>query len=323
MRISVYITSYNQKHYLREAIESALGQTLKPCQIAIVDDHSSDGSQQLIAGFHSRYPDLITPIYHARNQGVAQSRIDALQAVTGDYVTYVDGDDRLLPTKLEREGQLLRSRPQAQIAFSNVYYIDDQGTRVGIWADKVKPPEGYIFAQTFGRDFPKGNLFRSELVDYPAWKRVGFHDPALGLYEDYDMRIRLTKSLHAAYCDELLSEYRLHWDGLSTARPVAHFEALNYIYHKNKSLLNDLGKAERLCVNRRFGEWTAKLAVRAAMDCLRQKRLLEAAQLLHDAMRYDPAVLCRPSVARTLAPGGARSRMASVRRACARIARKG
>ena len=107
-RISVYITSYNQKEYLVEAIDSVLNQTLKPFEIIIVDDCSTDGSREVIAGYALRYPDLVNPIYHTRNQGVAQARIDALQMVTGDYVTYVDGDDRYLPTKLEKEARLLQ-----------------------------------------------------------------------------------------------------------------------------------------------------------------------------------------------------------------------
>ncbi|MBT7715794.1 MAG: glycosyltransferase family 2 protein, partial [Deltaproteobacteria bacterium] len=87
MKISVFITSYNQKKFLIEAIESVLNQTLSPFQIIVVDDSSKDLSQEVIAGYAARYPNLITPIFHKRNTGVAQVRIDALNAVNGDYVT--------------------------------------------------------------------------------------------------------------------------------------------------------------------------------------------------------------------------------------------
>lgn len=174
MRISVYITSYNQKHYLIEAIESVLNQTLRPFEIIIADDCSTDGSHEVIAGYASSYPDLITPIYHTQNQGVSQNRIDALGAVTGDYVSRVDGDDRFLPSKLEKEAKLLRNNPNAQIAFSDHYFMTADGIRTGVWAGEEKPPQGDVFRQTFARDFPKHSLFKEGSGELPSLEE-GWH----------------------------------------------------------------------------------------------------------------------------------------------------
>lgn len=319
MRISVCITSYNQKRYLAEAIESILAQTMKPAEIAIVDDCSTDGSHEVIAEYHSRYPHLVQPIYHTRNTGVAQARVDALEAVTGDYVTYLDGDDRFLPAKLERESELLLKRPDVQIAFSNVYYIDEQGNRIDVWADTVKPPEGNVFCQTVARDFPKESLFRSELVDRRAWKQVGTHDKNLRMYEDYDMRIRLTNRLRVAYRDEPLSEYRLHGSGLSRVSFIHHFEALNYIYHKNRPLFNDLSERERKYVDARFRRRLAQVAVRAAMECLWDRRHLQAAELLMTGVRCDPVIFRRRWLLRSLAPMPLRRTIWLVRKRIAKI----
>ena len=272
MKISVYITSYNQKAYLIEAIESVLSQTLRPSQLIIVDDCSTDGSQEVIAGYASRYPNLITSIFHTRNQGIAQVRIDALQAVFGDYVSHVDGDDRFLPTKLEKEARLLQNNPNTQIAFSNFYYMAADGIRTGIWADGETPPQGNVFRQTFARDFPRRSLFRRELADYQAWKQVGFHDSNLCLYEDYEMLVRLTKQLRVAYYDEPLSEYRIHNAGLSRAKATQHLAAVEYIFRKNKFLLDDLSVAERRDTQRKLGEWIATLAKRATDQSLQESQ---------------------------------------------------
>ena len=252
MKISVYITSYNQKSYLVEAIESVLGQTLVPHQIIIVDDWSTDGSIEIIKAYCSRYPKLITPIFHGTNTGIAQVRIDALNAVTGDFVTYVDGDDRFLPEKLKKESNALKTEPHARIAFSNNYYLTQSGVRMGVWVTDKKPPQGNIFKETFARDFPKGILFRNELVEYRAWREIEFHNKDLNLYEDYDMRIRLTKRCRAVYYDEPLSEYRCHEGGLSKAAIIKHLEAFEYIYAANKPLLYDLNQEDRNYVNKRL-----------------------------------------------------------------------
>ena len=275
MRISVYITSYNQKGYLVEAIESVLNQTLKPSQIVLVDDCSTDGSREVIAGYASRYSDLITPIYHTENRGVARSRIDGVEAATGDYVSHVDGDDRFLPTKLDNEATLLQDKGDVQIAFSDYYYITADGSRTGNWADCQKPPVGDVFCRTFARDFPKRGLFRNELTDRRAWKRIGYYDPNLSLYEDYEMLIRLTKHLRVAYHDEPLSEYRIHEAGLSRARAKDHLAALSYIYEKNKPLLDDLSPDARAEVETKLGEWRARIAERAldeAIEDAQQRR---------------------------------------------------
>jgi len=270
MKISVYITSYNQKALLSEAVESVLAQTLRPHQIIIVDDASSDGSQELIRGYAARYPGLITPVLHERNQGVAAARNSALQRATGEYVTYLDGDDRYLPRKLEREAAALRARPQAGIAFSDVYVINRQGERIDRWTRTAKPPQGDVFAHTFARAFPGRRLFRNELVNLYAWKAsgAGWYDPHLRMYEDYDLRIRLTHRLRTVYVDEALSEYRRHAGSLRSAHPRQYLEAFEYICAKNASLLDGLDAERRAWVERRLDAWRAELWRRMAWHAL-------------------------------------------------------
>lgn len=273
MNISVYITSYNQKHYLVEAIESVLSQTLRPSQVIIIDDCSSDGSQEVIAGYAARYPALVTPIFHERNQGIARTRSDALLVVTGDYVTYVDGDDRFLPTKLEKEAGMLRQKRHAQIAFSNFNYVAPDGRHLGDWADRDALPQGDVFPQVYAREFPRRTLYRNELVDYRCWKNYGFYDPALRTYEDYDMKIRLSKFLKVAYSGEALAEYRIHEYGLSQSSSVIHhLNALEYIRKKNKILLEDIRPSVRKDVEHKFGDWITPLVRQAVVEALVDKQ---------------------------------------------------
>ena len=272
-KISVFITSYNQKKYLVETIESVLTQTLNPHQIIIVDDFSNDGSQELIAKYAQKYPNLVFPIYHIKNLGVVQTRIDALNEVSGDYVTYVDGDDRFLPEKLEREFDILARNTNAQIAYSNNYYINPEGQRTGVWAEKEKPPEGSVFKETFSRCFPKSSLFRMELVNFQAWKSVGFHDPDITIYEDFDMRIRLTKHFQVAYCDKPLSEIRLHDKGLSKLKAKQHLASLEFIYHKNRSLLSDLNESDHQRVKKGFNDFVNKISLSAANQLAEDQKI--------------------------------------------------
>jgi hypothetical protein len=268
MKISVYITSYNQKAFLVEAIDSVLAQTVPPSQIIVVDDCSNDGSQEVIEGYESRYPDLITPIFHTQNQGVAQARVHALQAVIGDYVTSVDGDDRYLPHKLEKEARLLADQPDVQIAFSNNYYMSETGQRTGTWITNKQPPHGDVFKETLTRQFPRGNLFRMELLPYAAWQAVGFHDPNLSVLEDWDMRIRLSKCYRVAYWDEPLTEYRVHSSGLSSGSTTEKLKAFEIIWQKNKPLIADMSLHEQGEITDRMDQLRASFMRQQSKEAL-------------------------------------------------------
>lgn len=266
-RVSVYVTSYNQREYLREALDSVLDQTLTPHQILVVDDASTDGSQELIRSYCDRHPSLVQAIMHPMNQGVIQSRRDALQVITGDYVTYVDGDDRLLPGKLETELNRLLDTPDAHIVHSNYAYIDSGGQQIGCWADGVQhPPQGAVFTRAFARQYPRSSLYRTEMAHYQVWKAVYFYDSRISIYEDYDLRIRMSRHFRTVYVDEVLSEYRLHGQGLSSAKLAQHLRSLDYIFWKNRPLLFQLSSSEREDVERAFNVYKYKLTLRAIKE---------------------------------------------------------
>ncbi len=252
MTVAVFITSFNQKTTLIEAIESVLAQTLPPDQIIVVDDASRDGSPDVIRGYQARYPERITAVFHAENQGVAQTRRDALAAVTCDYVTYVDGDDRFLPRKLERELAALQAQPEAAIAFSNSTYITADGRRTHSWVTGTPPPQGEVFVETLTRRYPRGNLFRMELVPTAVWRAAGFHRTDLPVLEDWEMRIRLTKLARTVYVPETLSEIRVHRQGLSSAAAAVKLAAFDTIWRASQPLLADLPPATQTAVARQM-----------------------------------------------------------------------
>jgi len=267
MKLSVFITSYNQKAYLVQAIESVLAQTRQPDEILIVDDCSGDGSQQLIDSYAQRYPSLIRAFCHDKNLGIPLNKSFALEHVRGDYVTYLDGDDRFLPTKLEEETQVLTNNPRVSIAFSNVYYINEQGNQTGLWATNPQEvPSGDVFAQAISRQFPHGSLYRNELIEMHRLREVGFYDPQLPIYEDWDLRIRLTKRFQTGYTGKPLVEYRIHDAGISHSSAELHLEVTRNIFRKHDGLLRDLSRSDRRVIRHKMRQRLADLAQRAAMQ---------------------------------------------------------
>jgi len=267
LKISVIITSYNQKNYLREAIESVLKQTLFPYEIIIVDDCSSDGSQDMILDYARRYPDLIRAFCHEEGLGIPKNRNFALRQVRGDLICFLDGDDRFLPSKLELELETLQRHPEASLVFSNIYYIDEQGQRTGLWAERDAPPTGYVLKETFSLDWPKGHTYRNELMTRDALEQVGFYDEELDIWEDWELRIRFTSRFRVAYCAVPLVEYRLHPKGISrTSGTDLYITIMRRAYKKNRHLLENLSARDRRSVERKLFDLFFQLKTGAAFE---------------------------------------------------------
>src|SRR5215211_9350661 len=93
--VSVVIPCYNQAHFLGEAIESVLSQSYRNFEILVVDDGSTDNTSEVA----SRYERV--RIVRQENRGLSGARNRGLREAKGEYVVFLDADDRLLPGALE------------------------------------------------------------------------------------------------------------------------------------------------------------------------------------------------------------------------------
>jgi glycosyltransferase involved in cell wall biosynthesis len=102
--ISVVIPCYNAAPFLRPAIESILGQTRPATEVIVIDDGSTDDSARIASSFGPA-----VRVIRQENQGESAARNRGIEAATGDWVAFLDADDLWLPTKLERQAELIRS----------------------------------------------------------------------------------------------------------------------------------------------------------------------------------------------------------------------
>lgn len=244
-KISVLLWSYNFEKYIRECIESILAQTLRPYEIVVCDDHSTDDSWKIISEYSQRYPELINAHRHEKNMGPGFNSRFGRKIARGDLFTVIDGDDRFLPRKLELEWKALQEHPEAKIAYSNVYTIDVEGNRTGIWSEGMgpAPPGGDVFIEVFSR-----RIYRNYLCYRAALKEIGYTDSNLCGCWDWDEMIRLAARFTVVYSGEALLEYRVHPGGLSRRNPEEVCKALIEVYEKNLPLLTQKSNAEILRV---------------------------------------------------------------------------
>jgi glycosyltransferase involved in cell wall biosynthesis len=107
--VSIIIPVYNKAAYVRETLESALGQTYPNIEIVLVNDGSTDGSLAILEEFKSRYSDKIILI-DQENGGVSKATNIGIQASRGDYIQFLDADDLLSPDKIALQINLLRGK---------------------------------------------------------------------------------------------------------------------------------------------------------------------------------------------------------------------
>jgi glycosyltransferase involved in cell wall biosynthesis len=123
--VSVIIRTYNQPAMLKEAIESALNQTLMPLEIIVVDDASTAETPRMMRAYegHQR----VRYVRLEENQGMLKTGQIGLEKSTGDYIAFLDHDDLWLPAHLEVCVRALRSQPVAALAFGRYGLIDLHG----------------------------------------------------------------------------------------------------------------------------------------------------------------------------------------------------
>jgi glycosyltransferase involved in cell wall biosynthesis len=119
--VSVIVPGCNRGRFIAQAIDSILGQTLQPEQIIIVDDGSTDDTEQVVR----RYRDARIEYIKQQHAGVASARNTGLNAARCDFVTFLDADDRWRPTFIERMHGFVAEDPTVACAFANFVRFQD------------------------------------------------------------------------------------------------------------------------------------------------------------------------------------------------------
>jgi glycosyltransferase involved in cell wall biosynthesis len=226
-RVSCVIPAYNAERYLREAVDSAIRQSLPPFEIIIVDDGSTDGTVELAARLAG--PICVVRQAHAgsstaRNTGVAVS--------TGELLAFLDADDVWEPDKLRLQVELFRSHLQPTIVSA---YTKN------FWSEDLREQEEQLRDQWVARPHPGINA-SSVLVSRALFDQVGGFDPSLshGEVADWLNRIRAAGAGFAVH-PSVLVRRRIH--AANKSRTVAKrdrfFMSLKAVIDANRRCAKD------------------------------------------------------------------------------------
>lgn len=254
-RASIIISSYNHRAYLIEALESVMAQTLRPYEIIIADDASTDGSQDAIRAYAEKYPGWIKYVFQPSNAGIPKNRNAALRMVQGNYVGILDGDDLFVPGKLELQYQALCRVPDAKVAYGNFHRVEPDGKTLLSERYTVPQPEGDILAQV--ARFNTG-ILRTLVAEYEAVRAAGFMDERYQKFDGLWLTIKLAACCRFAYVPKPLVLKREH--PASDSRGNSAQDLLHDLTGIHADMQNYLSALEPSAVKDLNGYWKTLLA---------------------------------------------------------------
>ena len=196
--VSVVIPCYNHARFLGEAIESVLAQTHQQFEIVVVDDGSSDSTVDVARGYAG------VRCVSQRNQGQGVARNEGLRHIAGEFVVFLDADDRLLPHAIDVGLRCLAAHPEVAFVAGRYAGLGPDGIQRPFRHDPVVERDHYLRLLTNNYICMLATvMFRTAVVRHVG----GFKFRAA---EDYDLYLRIARN-HRIWChDQVVAEYRQH-----------------------------------------------------------------------------------------------------------------
>lgn len=191
--VSVVIPTYNRAGHIGRAIQSVLAQTFEDFEVLIVDDGSTDNSEEIIHGFNDG---RILYLRRESNGGAAAARNTGIQAARGEFIAFLDSDDEWLPDKLQKlVAKFSSAERSTALVYSDVVFRDVKTETV--LKNRNPKYEGYVHELLLQDDFI--GTCSSTMVRTDAVKRVGGFDVSLPSRQDWDLWIRIARQYPIGY----------------------------------------------------------------------------------------------------------------------------
>lgn len=223
--VSIIMPSYNTAQYITESIQSVLNQTYANWELIIVDDCSTDNTDEVVASIHD---ERIRYLKNEKNSGAAVSRNRALREAKGRWIAFLDSDDLWMPEKLEKQIRFMESNSYA-FSYTNYEEIDVDGNQTGV---RVTGP----------KKITKNGMFN---YCWPGCLTVMYDRNVVGLIQiedikknnDYAMWLKVCKKADCYLLDECLGQYRKGRTGSVSTHSIKTMIGWHYkLFHEAEKM---------------------------------------------------------------------------------------
>ena len=203
--VSICIPTYNRRDYLKQALASVFAQTYKDYEVVVVDDGSTDGTGEMIkqAGYSVRY-------YCQQNAGDAAARNRLVELARGQFISFLDSDDLLIPDAIERMMTVMDAHSEEVVVYGPYIAIDQNGNTCKMKRRKLY--SGHIPQHLFESILVHscGSLFPKKIL-----KEAGGFDTSLPVCSDYALWLRLSLKYRFIALSKPTFKRRRHTGSLS------------------------------------------------------------------------------------------------------------
>ncbi len=202
--VSVIIPTYNRAHMVGRAIQSVLDQTYQDFELIVVDDASTDNTEEVVKSFND---ERLRYIRHNENSGSSVApRNTGIEIARGEYIAFLDSDDEWLPQKLEKQIDKFNSvSPDVGLVYCGYAGVSK---RTGETLFKVmNAKRGDVFRLIVERNIVGGPTV---LIRRECFQKTGLFDKGFLSFQDWDMWIRIAKYYKVDFVPEILVKYCVH-----------------------------------------------------------------------------------------------------------------
>ncbi len=273
VKISICIPTYNRKNYLKETLKSIFLQTYKDYEVVIVDDGSTDGTEEMLK--KGEYP---IRYYWQRNAGDAAARNKLIELARGQYISFIDSDDLLPPDAIELMVSAVPDGAENVVVYGPYTAIDEYGNVCR--RKRKRLYSGFITQHLFENILVHscGSMFPTKILH-----EAGGFDESLPVCSDYDLWLRLSLKYRFVAINKAMFKRRRHSGNLSQmtyANSKTEFEVLEKFYYD--------GGGKNKISKRRAKKRLSKEGYRAARCAIREGLQETARQLLRQSFQRSP-----------------------------------
>jgi glycosyltransferase involved in cell wall biosynthesis len=227
-RFSVIITCYNQRDFIKEAVDSVLAQNCRDREIIVVNDCSTDGSNLVL----ERYAEAITLITLLTNEGAVGARNRGAAIARGDFLVFLDGDDRLLPWALDVYGRVADLKTP-KLILARIHFF-----KGSLPAETTGAHPGEIKVVEYEDYFKKSRTYRASasamVIDRLAFHSVGGWTAGTFPADDQDLLLKLGCSGRTLQIvTPETSAYRVH-EGNATRHVRSLVDSLHFLLARER-----------------------------------------------------------------------------------------
>lgn len=189
------IPCFNQARFLSAAIESAIAQTVRPKEIIVVDDGSTENVRAVACAYRE------VALIRQDNKGLAGARNSGLEASTSEKLIFLDADDRLLPEAIATGLECFREHPESGFVYGAYRLV--RGADISTIYHPVSSHRDFIRCNWVG-------MVATAMFDRSKLCEIGGFDESLGMCEDWDSYLRLSRLYPFFSHDHVVADYIRH-----------------------------------------------------------------------------------------------------------------